>query len=590
MTETAIMNILGLSFDFHDSAAALVIDGVPVAAEQEERFSRKKHDAAFPMSSIECCLATAKLRMDQIDRVIFYEDSLLKFDRILSSTLRSLPHSRGYFRDVLTTWFAKRKFEPTRVIAERLGVPAERILHVDHHQSHAGSAYFCSGFPEATVVTIDGVGEYETATLSVARGNRIEKLRTLRLPDSLGLFYSAFTAFLGFEVNEGEYKVMGMAGYGTPVHADAIRALFTPMPGWGFRLRQDLFYFRSPEKLPFTQALCDWLGPPREPEAPFRIEPEEAGDEAVIASSRHYADIAASVQACAEDVIKELVESAVRITGVPNVCLAGGVALNGLANARITRELRFPLYVHPAAGDAGGALGAALYHAHVQAGEPRAGGLESALLGRAYDDDEIARELRRAYVRHARRLPDHAALIEAVSERLAGGKVVGWFQQRAEWGPRALGSRSILADPRIAEMQRKVNEKIKFREPFRPFAPAVLAERAAEFFEIESGLSTLAPENFMLSVARVRDAAKSVIPATTHVDGTSRVQLVHRTVNPLFYDLISSFADRTGVPILLNTSFNLRGEPIVGSPGDALKTFMYSGLDSLALGNFIIDK
>lgn len=583
------MKTLGLSFDFHDSAAALVIDGQLIAAEQEERFSRRKHDSTFPTQSIEYCLAEGGLKAADLDQVVFYEKTFRKFDRIVSSTLASLPESRGYFRDVLTGWLAGDKFDPLGLIAKRLDLPRKRISNVEHHQSHAGAAYFCSGFDEATIVTIDGVGEYETATVSVGRGNKITKLRSQTLPHSIGLFYSAFTAFLGFEVNEGEYKVMGMAGYGEPTRAAEFRKIFDCSGDWGFRLRQDLFNFRCPKDLPYTPKLIEWLGPARTPEAPFMIDGH--GDDAdVIASSKHYADIAASVQRCTEDVVLDLVERAVRLTGIRRVCMAGGVALNGLANARIQRELGCDLYVHPAAGDSGGAVGAALYYEHAVNGGSRPVALNSALLGRSFNDAQIEAELKRAYIPNVRRVENKDELIRTVVDMLVAGKVVGWFQGRAEWGPRALGCRSILANPQIAEMKQIVNEKIKFREPFRPFAPSILAEKAGEYFDAAPSSSRTRPENFMLSVARVLDHAASRIPATTHVDGTSRLQTVHRDINPLYYDLISAFYERTGVPVILNTSFNLRGEPIVGSPADALKTFSFSGMDGLAIGSFIVEK
>ncbi len=586
------MNVLGLSFDYHDAAAALVCDGEVVAAAQEERFTRRKHDASLPRRAVAFCLEQAGLDASGLDAVAFYERPLLKFDRIVSAALSGGSDGAGYLDRTLDTWLRQGKFDARERLIEALGIPGERLAWMDHHQAHAASAFFCSPFDTATVVTIDGVGEYETASVSLGSGTRIEPLASLELPHSLGLFYSAFTAFLGFEVNEGEYKVMGMAGFGEPAYEADVRALVDCDADGFFRVHQEYFHFLCPHDRPYSAELVRRFGSPRAPESPFRVPPAgvPASMDTVEGQSRHYANLAASVQRVTEDVILHVVERAVARTGVRNVCLAGGVALNSLANGRLSRELGCRLYVHPAAGDSGGALGAALHYYHGVLGRPRQGALTGAYLGRAYDDAAVEGAIERAYIDDAARIDDRAALIDATVERLAGGRVVGWLQGRFEWGPRALGNRSILASPIDGAMQRVVNEKIKFREPFRPFAPSVLADRAAEFFEIGSIESPADPEHFMLAVCRVRPDRRADIPAVTHVDGTARVQLVRRETNPLYYDLIEAFGRRTGVPVLLNTSFNLRGEPIVASPDDALKTFSWSDMDSLVMGRHVVDK
>jgi carbamoyltransferase len=584
------MKVLGLSFDYHDAAAALVIDGAIVAAAEEERFSRKKHDSRFPERAIRFCLEQAGIGAADLDKVVHYENPFLKFDRIVKSAVDDYPKSADYLKSTVHAWLGLGKLDVRQRIVDHLKVPEERVTLLDHHASHAGAAYFASGFPAATVVTLDGVGEYETCTVSAARGNRIEKLYSCELPDSLGLFYSAFTAFLGFEVNEGEYKVMGMAGFGEPTAYDTIRKLVELLPDGLIRMDQSYFSFTCPGAYPFTDKLIALLGKPREPESAFDIGTKGAPPANEIQKiSRHYADIAASVQRVAEDMIFHIVLKAVERTDIPDVCMAGGVALNSLANGKLQKMMKGRLYVQPAAGDAGSALGAALswYHGHSGAA-PR--GLVNPYIGKRFTDDEFVAALEGARLTTWKRFDDEKALIEDVADKLATGAVIGWHQGALEWGPRALGARSILANPTSPDTQRIVNEKIKFREPFRPFAPAVLAERAREFFDMPEPYGPNCPEHFMLAVATVLPDKRKAIPAVTHVDGTARVQLVRRDINPRFYALIEAFARRTGVPVLLNTSFNLRGEPIVCSPWDAMKTFSWSDMDYLLAGNVLVWK
>ncbi len=585
------MKILGVSFDYHDAAAALLVDGTLVAAVQEERFSRRKNDARLPKTAIAFCLNQAGLRASDLDAIVHYEQPILKFDRILWSSQQT-SNGSTWFQHALKTWLYAGKFDVRRRLAEVTGLSEDRIYFVGHHDSHLAAAYYGSSFQDACIITLDGVGEYDTMAIGHGCGDRITPLARVPFPHSIGLFYSAMTAFLGFEVNDGEYKVMGMAAYGRPRLAAAMRALFDIQGDGTFRLDQTHFNFLTPQETVLTRSLTDWLGPPRQPNSLFRIgDGADDVNDGGAATSAHYADIAASVQRCTEDVILSIVRRALAHTGPRPVCLAGGVALNGLANGRIRRELDVPLYVHPAAGDAGGAFGAAAWYHHQVAGRARMTPPATAYSGPAYDDAAMLRALE-SYSGAVRVTPCESNLDAAniAASLLADGEVIGWFQGRTEWGPRALGNRSILASPLRADMKAVVNERIKFREPFRPFAPAVTADAAAQYFELPKTVQPDDPECFMLAVHRVRPEMASVIPATTHVDGTARIQVVFPDANPPFYRLLCAFAARTGVPVLLNTSFNLRGEPIVNSPSDALRTFFNTAIDVMILGRFVVRK
>lgn len=581
------MNILGVSFDYHDAAAALVVDGTVCAAAQEERFSRRKHDAALPKHAIAYCLAEARITAAELDAVAYYEQPLVKFDRIVKASLRQLPSGGWrYFTDSLASWIAEDRFAPRRRLAEHLALPEARIIMKRHHAAHAASAFYCSPFNEAAVVTLDGVGEHETASIGWGDGRGLITLETNQLPHSIGLLYSAFTAYLGFEVNEGEYKLMGMAAYGEPTLYDELMGLVHLLPNGLFRIDQRHFEFLCPTDLPYRPSLSDWLGPARAPDDEFAV---SGSDSELIERSRRYADIAASMQKVAETVILHAARVAMRDTNSDNLCLAGGVALNSLANGRIIRELGANLYVHPAAGDSGGAVGAALLHHHAL-GHPLGGAMTSAYLGPAYDDARIATAIGDAGFEAVDTYDDEASLVQATAALLAENKVIGWYQGRSEWGPRALGHRSIIANPTRAEMQGVVNERIKFREPFRPFAPAVPLDQAEAYFDMPPVTSDCAPEFFMLAVHPVRPAMRSVIPAVTHADGTARVQVVSESSNPLFCRLLYEFGAITGVPVLMNTSFNLRGEPVVETPEDALNTFVASGMDNLVMGRHVVHK
>lgn len=585
------MIVLGLSFDFHDAAAAILVDGEVVAAAQEERFSRVKHDSSFPKNAIRFCLRHAEVKPGQIDRVAYYEDPLAKFDRILWAAESDPPRYQGHLLSVTADWFRRRKFEVCERIAEMLGIDRESVVLIGHHDSHMAAAFYCSPFERATIVTMDAVGEYETAAWGVGEGTQITRIGSVSLPHSLGLFYSAFTTYLGFEVNEGEYKVMGMAGYGRPRFRDELIELFRLHDDGGFELDQRHFDFLMSVDRLYRPSLVDWLGPPRDPEEPFVLVPSGATAASDIERRcQRYADIAASVQSCAEHVILHLVRRAVESTGIRDVCLAGGVALNSVANSRLLRELGIRLYVQPAAGDAGSAIGAGAVVHHRSPGARRMTPLGSAYLGSTFTDDQVDTSIRRAGLGNGLEVLPWDILASRVADILTNEQVVGWFQGRAEWGPRALGNRSILASPLRETMREKVNQRIKFRELFRPFAPMVPIECIHEFFECQTDLHVGAPERFMLTVHRVRPDKTSVIPAVTHVDGTARVQVVDRASQPLLHALLLEFGRRTGVPVLLNTSFNLRGEPIVDSPDDALRTFMFSGLDILVLANRLVRK
>lgn len=586
------MHILGISCHFHDAAAAILRDGQLVGAAEEERFSRVKHDFRFPVNAIDFCLRSAKIAASDIDYVAFFEKPFLKFDRILQTSLAGFPHSRRMFQEAMGNWLAD-KLWIKRLISKNLKIGAERILFSEHHLSHAASAFFCSPFEDSAVLTLDGVGEWATASVGVGRGSVLKLLSEIHFPHSLGLFYSAFTAFLGFEVNEGEYKVMGMAAFGQPRYADQVRKLLHIASDGSFELDLDYFSFQHASERSFSSRFVSLFGEPRRPEEPFgpaELDQDGIGAEGQFDSSAmRYADIAASVQLVTEEAVLAMARRAHEVTGVDRLCMAGGVALNSRANTRILRESGFKqIFVQPAAGDSGAALGAALYVWHSVLGNPRGFRMEHAFWGEEQTPEQVDAFLRRTGVR-ADSVVSDSELAGRVAEMIAAGKVIGWMQGRFEWGPRALGHRSILADPRRAAMREIVNRKIKFREVFRPFAPSVLVERAAQYFDLPAP-ETHYPARFMLYVVPVREEAKASLGAVTHYDGTARLQTVARDWNPLYYQLIESYGAATGVPVLLNTSFNLRGEPIVTTASQALSTMQRSNLDAVIVGNRIIER
>ena len=592
------MYVLGLSCFYHDAAAALLRDGQLVAAVQEERFSRVKHDPAFPARAIAFCLARAGITAQDVDYVVFYEKPFVKFERLLLSIGSTFPRSLRVFREAMPQWMGEKLWVRS-LIKERLGVPLDRILFTDHHVSHAASAFFCSPFTEAALLTVDGVGEWTTT--GIGRGsaswhggeNRLALEQEIRFPHSLGLLYSAFTAWLGFEVNEGEYKVMGMAPFGQPRHVDKVEKVVRVDADGTFAIDMSYFTYHYHATRAFSRKFEALFGAPRDPRARFVTretslfdDPTPATD-AELDRNQYYADVAASLQRVLEQAMVALARRAHRATGLTKLCLAGGVGLNSVANYKILRETPFDeLYIQPAAGDAGGALGAALYAYHVLLGKPRAFVMEHAYWGAEYSDAAVADFVRASGLR-AERIDDDEVLLGRVVDGLAAGKVVGWYQGPFEWGPRALGNRSILGDPRRADMKDIINIKIKFREPFRPFAPSILVERAAEYFDIADAAKHY-PARFMLYVAPVLKPDR--IPAVTHVDGTGRLQTVGRETNPRYHRLIERFGEATGVPVLINTSFNLKGEPIVTTPADAYATFSASGMDWLVLGQHLVTK
>ncbi len=591
------MNILGISCFYHDAAAALLVDGNLVAASEEERFSRKKHDSGFPKLAIQFCLDQAGLTVADIDFVVFYEKPFVKFERILMTALQSVPKSWKVFGDAMTTWMLDKLWVKNYFRTE-LGVPNEKILFSEHHLSHAASTFLCSPFDEAAILTIDGVGEWACATFGRGRGNEVGLLREIRFPHSVGLLYSAFTAFLGFEVNEGEYKVMGMAPYGEPKYVDKVEKLYKLGTDGSLWLDMDYFCFHHSTERTYNEKFVALFGEPRDPDWLFFTEssgfPDYFGDKPdefarMAERNQYYADVAASIQKATEEIVLNMARAVQRETGLDKLCMAGGVALNSVANGRIIKETPFKeVFVQPAAGDGGGALGAALYAHHCVLGKPRAFRMEHAYWGKSYTDAAIGDFVRESGIAHTA-CSNEDQMLNRVVDHLQAGHVVGWFQDRFEWGPRALGARSIIADPGRRDMKDIVNTKIKFREPFRPFAPSVLVDAAERYFDLPDPAKHY-PARFMLYVVDVKPGQGEVLPAITHVDGTARMQTVHKEHSPLYYSLIERFGEASGVPVILNTSFNLKGEAIVNTPAQAHSTFVRSGMDALVLGNTIITK
>jgi carbamoyltransferase len=600
------MYILGISCYYHDSAAVLLNDGDLIAAAEEERFTRVKHDFSFPVHAIEFCLQQAGIEGEDLDYAVFYEKPLLKFERIMLGTLQTFPQSYGVFRESMITWFNEKLWIKSQILT-KLNLPEEKLLFVDHHMSHAASTLFCSPYDEAAILTIDGVGEWTTAT--IGRGtalwpeagedvqpNTIELLGEQRFPHSLGLLYSAFTAFLGFRVNNGEYKVMGMAPYGKPSRMDDVYKLIEVADDGSFRLNMRYFDFHHSTKRTYSQRFIDLFGQPRIHDVDFYTPAmlpnteKPHWSEATALVNQGYADIAASIQRVTEDTILKMAHYAYERTGSPNLCMAGGVALNSVANGRIARETPFKnVFIQPAAGDSGGALGAALYAHHVLLGLPRKFTLEHAYWGKSYTPDQIRRAIdERGF--QIERVEDPERRASLMVDDILAGKVISLFQDRFEWGPRALGNRSILADPRRADMKDTVNATIKYREPFRPFAPVVLEERAPDFYAGIDDPGSQYPLRYMLMVYPTVDGQGEKIQAVTHENGTGRMQTVRRDWNPLYYRTIELFGEATGVPVLLNTSFNLRGEPIVNTPENALNTFSKSELAALYMDEYVVRK
>jgi carbamoyltransferase len=590
--------ILGISAFYHDSAAALVEDGVVTAAVQEERFTRKKFDEAFPRHAIQYCLDCAGVPLRDVDRVVFYDKPFLKFERLLETYLSYAPSGFASFLKAMPIWLREKLFQKSVLIDALRGMDSafdrSRLLFTEHHQAHAASAFFPSPFDEALVLTMDGVGEWATTAVAVGKGNKLDFVKEIHFPHSLGLLYSAFTYYLGFRVNSGEYKLMGLAPYGDPKYCDMIRDNLVDIKTDGsFRL--DMSYFNYCTGLTMTNAKFDRLFG-----LPVRDEKEPL--------TQKHMDIAASSQVVLEEIVLAMTRNLAAEYGQKNLCLAGGVALNCVANGKILRDGKFEnIWIQPAAGDAGGAVGAALAAYHALDGERHLNGAQDGMsgsyLGPAFSHGEVCERLR-AEGAAFDVIADEPALLDMTAQALADGQAVGWFQGRMEFGPRALGNRSILADPRNTEMQRTLNLKVKYRESFRPFAPSVLAEDVGDWFELDRESPYML---FVADVVRRRrnqpnsseellsglDKLKiphSEIPAVTHVDYSARVQTVHRETNPRFHGLLSAFKEKTGCPVLVNTSFNVRGEPIAHTPEDAFRCLMGTEIEMLVVGDCVLRK
>jgi carbamoyltransferase len=593
------MRILGISAFYHDSAAALIVDGQVIAAAQEERFTRKKHDPGFPSNAIKYCLEEGRTSLGDLDHVVFYDKPFLKFERLLETYLAFAPRGFVSFGMAIPLWVREKLFQ-RQLLTDELNAlsggenVAGRLLFAEHHLSHAASAFYASPFDDALVLTMDGVGEWATTSVALGKGNELQVLREIHFPHSLGMLYSAFTYYTGFRVNSGEYKLMGLAPYGEPKYAKVIRDhLIDVKEDGSFRL--NLEYFNYCVGLTMTNGKFDSL---------FGRRPRKPDEELV----QDHMDLAASIQVVLEDVVLRMTRALAKETGATNLCLAGGVALNCVANGKILKDGRYRnLWIQPAAGDAGGALGAALAAYHIHEKQPRLpstgrDGMKGSYLGPSFSQPDIEQRLRKMDAKFT--VGDDDAVIELCAEALAREQALGWFQGRMEFGPRALGGRSILGDPRSPRMQSTLNLKVKYRESFRPFAPSVLREHVSSYFELDR------ESPYMLLVADVAkdrrvpmtdaqqklfgieklNVPRSDLPAITHVDYSARIQTVEKETNPRYHALISAFKEKTGCPVVVNTSFNVRGEPIVCTPEDAFRCFMGTEIEAMAIGNCFLRK
>jgi carbamoyltransferase len=595
------MNILGISALYHDSAACLVIDGKIISAAEEERFTRKKHDASIPIHAIQYCLREADLAPESIDLIVFYDKPLLKFERLVKTYFASAPSGVLTFVIAIPVWLKDKIFQKNKisnVFRKMWGSDVDwkkKLVFSEHHLSHAASAFFPSPFESAAVLTMDGVGEWTTTSLAIGQGNKLDIIKEICFPHSLGLLYSAMTYYTGFKVNSGEYKVMGLAPYGKPIYVDLIKNHLIDIKDDGsFAL--DMSYFNYCTGLTMTSKKFNDLfgGPPRQPESEL---------------TQREMDLASSVQAVTEEVVIKLAKGIAKSTGQKNLCLAGGVALNCVANGKLLREKVFEtIWIQPAAGDAGGALGAALAAYHIMLSQPRIvdrnalDGMKGSYLGPEFSQAQIEEELNQCGAVYTTYNP--AEVVTRTAQALADGRAIGWMNGRMEFGPRSLGGRSILADPRSPTMQKLLNLKVKYRESFRPFAPSILREDVSEWFDLDSDSPymllvadvakskqrTMTPEEEALFGIEKLNILRSSIPSVTHVDYSARVQTVHEQTNPRYYQLIKNFKELTGCPVLVNTSFNVRGEPIVCSPSDAFRCFMGTELDVLVVGNSYLTK
>ena len=590
--------ILGISAFYHDSAAALIIDGEIIAAAQEERFTRKKHDPSYPTNAIDYCLKEAKLSLEKVDYIAFYDKPFLKFERLLETYVAFAPKGFQSFRMAMPVWLREKLFLKDMLIKEikksDRSFASNKLMFGEHHFSHAASAFYASPFEEAVVLTLDGVGEWATTTVAIGKGHELDIVKEIHFPHSLGLLYSAFTYYTGFRVNSGEYKVMGLAPYGEPKYKDLILDKLIDLKEDGsFRLDQSYFNYATGLTM-VNQKFSDLFGEPiRKPDTDKL--------------TQFHMDIAASVQAVTEEVVLTMTRSLAKEYNIPNLCMAGGVALNCVANGKILRDKAFKdIWIQPASGDAGGALGGALAVWHKELNRPRkvnsSDAMKGSYLGPIYEQSTIEKELSDCGAKFDSIIEDE--MIEQTAQALADGKAVGWFQGRMEFGPRSLGGRSILGDPRSEQMQRILNLKVKYRESFRPFAPSVLREDMADWFELDYDSPYMLLVDYVKKDKRIEmtkeeeslfgidklNIKRSSIPAVTHVDYSARIQTVHKETNPKYHALISKFKEKTGCSVVVNTSFNVRGEPIVNTPTDAYKCFMGNDLELLVIGNCVIEK
>ena len=567
------MYILGISCFYHDSAAVLLKDGVLIAASEEERFSRKKHDSSFPKNAVNFCLRKEGISTNDLLYIVFYEKPFLKFERIFLNTISNSPKSLKFFKESMKEWFFDKLWIKSNIAAE-LNIKSNKILFCEHHLSHMASSFLCSPFKKAALLSIDGVGEWTTTSWGVGVENKIDIKEEIRFPNSIGMLYSAFTVLAGFEPNEGEYKLMGLAPYGKPRFVDEVKKVISYKDDGSFLLDQNYFSYQYDLKGVYTEKFERIFGSKN-------LNPDKV--------TAHYADIAASIQLVTEDILIKVAKYVRRKTNLDYLCYAGGVALNSKANWEIAIKSGFKeLFIQPAAGDSGGALGAALWVHNSVLGKRRTFVMPHSYYGDSENKEQIKKSLDEKGLKYSI-FKNEDVLIDKITDQMEKGKVIGWIQQESEWGPRSLGHRSIIADPRSRVMKDKVNSKIKFREAFRPFAPSALLESAEKYFSVQDKKKH-SPFKFMLYVVPVKKGRQDNLGAITHEDGTARPQFVNKEINPLYHSLIKSFGQKTGVEVILNTSFNLKGEPIVNTTKEAIKTFMKSGIDTLVVDNFVVEK
>lgn len=580
---------LGISCFFHDSSCALIDDNGVICAAEEERFTRKKHDSSFPVNAINFCMKERNLSIDDIDNIIFYENPINKFDRIFNRFIKNLPRSLKLLPDIASQWH-NEKLWFKEICVNKLKVNKEKIKYFDHHLSHCYSALLPSGFDDAACLTIDGVGEWSTTNGYFFKNGKIKKIFSINFPNSLGILYSAFTEFLGFEVNDGEYKVMGMAAYGKPIYIDKINNLFKSKSLNDFKLDLDYFTFEYSNKSNLSKKFLDLFGPPRIKESEFLKKDQTSPlNYEINEDQKYYADIAASIQYVIEKQVVDFTVYLKKTTNSKNLVYAGGVAYNGVINEKLIKNKLFEnIYIQPAAGDNGASIGAALGYAYENKLSKKFT-LNNMYLGKKFNHKDCLETIKN-YSFNYQKYNALKEQVEFISNKLIDEKIFGIFNSRFEFGPRALGNRSIVADPRKIESRNIINRSVKYREQFRPFAPVVLDEKASLYFELDENLIKKQPYKYMLAVTKVRENFVNVLPAITHVDGTARIQILKEEDNFFLYQLIQSFGEKTGVYCLINTSFNVRGDPIVNTPNQALQTFANSDIDYLSIENIVVSK